>query len=188
MNDRNKGPYTLRENHLLVVFPAQFGRPAKPLSPSNLEMLFLQLVCQCNSVCVCIIPWFFFDQHLIYCGKFENGYNNGWIWICTRSSWTALGHPSRKKMARASAIDDVSCPAKSRLSKRSRICSFERLDCFSAHPRRSSSSTLEFSLLIFWSLSSIFLSITPSMDARDYKKKRQLHGVILISMKANIFN
>lgn len=89
-------------------------------------------------------------------------------------------------MARASAIDDVSCPAKSRLSKRSRICSFERLDCFSAHPRRSSSSTLEFSLLIFSSLSSIFLSITPSMDARDYNKKiRQLHDVMILrSMKA----
>uniref|UniRef100_A0A0E0GEK8 Uncharacterized protein n=1 Tax=Oryza nivara TaxID=4536 RepID=A0A0E0GEK8_ORYNI len=43
------------------------------------------------------------------------------------SSWTALGQPSRKKMARASAMDDVSCPAKSKLSKRSRICSFERL-------------------------------------------------------------
>uniref|UniRef100_A0A0D9Z499 Uncharacterized protein n=1 Tax=Oryza glumipatula TaxID=40148 RepID=A0A0D9Z499_9ORYZ len=42
------------------------------------------------------------------------------------SSWTALGQPSRKKMARASAMDDVSCPAKSKLSKRSRICSFER--------------------------------------------------------------
>jgi len=37
---RTSGAYTLRENHLLVVFPAQFGRPAKPLSPSNLEMLF----------------------------------------------------------------------------------------------------------------------------------------------------
>uniref|UniRef100_A0A0E0KAU4 Uncharacterized protein n=1 Tax=Oryza punctata TaxID=4537 RepID=A0A0E0KAU4_ORYPU len=41
---------------------------------------------------------------------------------------TPLGQPSRKKMARASAMDDVSCPAKSRLSKRSRICSFERRD------------------------------------------------------------
>lgn len=63
--------------------------------------------------------------------------------------------------------DEVSCPAKSKLSTKSRICSLERSEFLRTHPSRSS-----FSLRPLISiLSSIFLSMNWRIVDRDCKKR-----------------